>query len=44
MAYANDIFMVLRSLMAMKETYKEIKTIAKTTGLEVNVNKINLLI
>jgi hypothetical protein len=33
MEYADDI------IIAMKETYKEIKTLAKTTGLEVNVNK-----
>ncbi|PNF27716.1 hypothetical protein B7P43_G12778, partial [Cryptotermes secundus] len=44
MAYADDIIIVSRSLGAMKETYKEIKTIAKTTGLEVNVNKTKMLI
>jgi hypothetical protein len=33
------IIIVSRSLTAMKETYKDIKIIAKTTGLEVNVNK-----
>jgi hypothetical protein len=42
MAYADDIIIVSRSLRAMKEIYKAIKTIAKTTGLEVNVNKTNL--
>jgi hypothetical protein len=40
MAYADDIIIVSRSLTAMKETYKEIKTI----GLEVNVNKTKMLI
>ncbi|PNF34250.1 hypothetical protein B7P43_G17276 [Cryptotermes secundus] len=44
MAYADYIIMVSRSLRAMKETHKEIKTTAKTTGLEVNVNKTKLLI
>jgi hypothetical protein len=42
MAYADDII-VSRSLRAMKETYKEIKTIAKRTGLKVNVNKTKML-
>jgi sorting nexin-29 len=44
MAYEDDIIIVSNSLIAMKETYKEIKTIAKTTGLEVNVNKTKMLI
>jgi hypothetical protein len=40
MAYADDVMAVSRSLTAMKETYKEIKTVS----LEVNVNKIKMLI
>jgi hypothetical protein len=44
MAYADDIIVVSRSLTAMKETYNEIKTIEKTTGLEVNVHKTKMLI
>jgi sorting nexin-29 len=44
MTYGEDIIVVSRFLTAMKETYKEIKTIAKTTDLEVNLNKTKMLI
>jgi uncharacterized protein (UPF0335 family) len=44
MAYADDIITVSGSLEALKETCKEIKTIAKTVGLEVNANKTKILI
>jgi hypothetical protein len=44
MAYADDIIIVSRSLTAMKETYKETKIIAKTAGLDVNINKSKMLI